>query len=306
MLNKRGKQPEEEEQEEEDSSDDSGDDKEEEGAAAKADVDNNKVDAITKAFKGVNLNVAQSFTGWDGDKGAFAKGLPEFDYTSILDDAFVLNIGKRRHGKTTNTDHIMWNKQHCYPVGIVFTHTKFNGFWQKRVPAKYIHETYDPGVLNGLFQRNKKILEDPEQDNVNPWAFVILDDCVSQHELMHDTALKELASAGRHYKIFTIINTQYAYGINPLIRGNADYVFLFKQAQRRQRDAVAEDYMDSMPKKDALKVLDTITKVKHQMLVVDVDAETLSVAHCPGPDKLSDEQKHYKLGCREFWGDENY
>lgn len=264
------------------------------------------VDALTQAFKGVNLNVNQSYTGWDNKNGkGFMKGLPEFEWNNIMDDALVLNIGKRRKGKTTLTDYLMYHKQHSFPGGIVFTHTKFNGFWQKRVPAQMIHEKYDPAVLKALFDRNKAIIEDPGS-TVNPAMFVIIDDCVSQQELMYDAMLKELASAGRHYKLFTIINTQYAYGISPLIRGNADFVVLFKQAQKRQRDAVAEDFLDSIDKKAATALVDAVTKVKYQVLVVDIDEEQYYVGHCAGPDNMTEEQKHYKLGCREFWQNNVY
>jgi len=263
---------------------------------------NNDLAKMIDSYKGMDLSVNRMSTGFDVETGDFKPSLPEFDYKTILEDALILNIGKRRKGKTTNTDYIMFNIKHYFPVGLVFTHTKFNGFWQKRVPADFIHEQYDPAILQRLFKRNKNLIEDPE-NTINPAAFVILDDCVSQNELMYDKVLKELASAGRHYKIFTIINTQYAYGINPLIRGNADYVFLFKQAQKKQRDAVAEDYLDNLDKRIAQQLVDTVTKVKYQMLAIDIDEEKYYMAHCKGQDEMTEEQKYYKLGCRQFWED---
>lgn len=264
--------------------------------------DADKTGKLGEAYRGIDLSVAPSYTGWDnkGGKG-FMKGLPEFEFTKIVDDALILNIGKRRRGKTTMTDWIMYFKKDKFPCGIVFSHTKFNGFWQQRVPEQYIHEKYDPAILKRLFNRQRKLLQDPTKAHINPACFVILDDCVSQNELMYDEQLKELASAGRHYKIFTIINTQYAYGINPLIRGNTDYVIVFKQSQKRQRDAIVEDYLDTLDKNTAKRLVDDVTKVKHQTLVIDVDSEQLFLGHCKPPEEKTAEENQYVLGCREYW-----
>jgi hypothetical protein len=258
-----------------------------------------ELESVVQAYSGTNLNVSQSKTGWDNlNNTGFLEGLPDFNYNEIENDAFCLNIGRRRCGKTTNTDYLLYNKRHVFPMGIVFTHTKFNGFWQKRVPSDYIHERYEPEILRELFKRQKHIIAMGEQSPIVSNAFVIFDDCVSQDELKYDSEIRELAAAGRHYDIFSVINTQYAYGIGPLLRGNSDTVFLFDQAQHRQREAVTQDFMDRFDKRSAMKLLDSVTAEKHACLAIDIQTSKMYRAK---PGKLPDED--YKLGCKEFWGD---
>eukprot|EP00741_Cyanophora_paradoxa_P022618 tig00000248_g21843.t1 len=56
-----------------------------------------------------------------------------------------------------------------------------------------------------------------KEDPVDPRFFVLLDDVISDARLRYDEALNELFVAGRHYKIMTLITTQYAKGINPVL-----------------------------------------------------------------------------------------
>jgi predicted GIY-YIG superfamily endonuclease len=249
---------------------------------------------IIDAHKRVSLRVQPSHTGWDNDKQAFMKGLQPTDYSKILDNALIVNIGRRRSGKSHNCDWIMYNKRDVFPWGVVFTKTKFNGFWQKRCPNAYIYNGYKPDVLRRLFEHQQKLVAMGDDCPVNRKMFVIIDDCASQTELMHCEQIKEAANNGRHYDMLFLINTQYAFALSTTIRGNADDVFIFEQQQRRQREAVVEDFIDRLDKKEAIALLDAVTEVKYTALHVSANDRKLFIAKAETPPE-------YKLGCKEYW-----
>ena len=50
--------------------------------------------------------------------------------------------------------------------------------------------------------------------------------------------IMELFVAGRHYRLFVLITTQYAKAITPTLRGNTDYCFMMKCLQQRQLESL--------------------------------------------------------------------
>ena len=105
------------------------------------------------------------------------------------------------------------------PARIVISQTdELNKFWRDYVPEKYILKHCDPGILDAVFERQKYILNHPqwtdEKDKKAPF-FVLLDDVISDHRLRYDANLMELFVAGRHYRLFVLITTQYAKAITP-------------------------------------------------------------------------------------------
>jgi hypothetical protein len=111
----------------------------------------------------------------------------------------------------------------------------------------------------------------------------------------------ELFVAGRHYRLFVLITTQYAKAITPTLRGNTDYLFLFKTVQQRQKEALCEDYFGSFFTKDGFyHTLDTYTE-DSEGLVVDTSPENHVTpdemmrwwkAVDPGP---------FPMGSKEYW-----
>ena len=131
--------------------------------------------------------------------------LLEFDPTEMKIDATIVAVGKRRTGKTWVFRNIMYLFKDKFQAGLVISQTdELNKFWQQYVPKKYIFNRYDPEILQAVFRRQKKILNDvnktdAEKDAEAPF-FILLDDVISDSRLKYDEALMELFVAGRHYR----------------------------------------------------------------------------------------------------------
>ena len=231
--------------------------------------------------------------------------LQEFDTGSIKLDATIVAVGKRRTGKSWVFRNIMYLMKEKISAGIVISQTdELNKFWRQYVPKKYIYKKYEPEILDIVFKRQKKILNDTgltdkEKEEKAPF-FVLLDDVISDQRLKHDPNLMELFVSGRHYKLFVLITTQYAKAITPTLRGNTDYCFICKTVQQRQREALWEDYADFLTKDAFGQILDAYTE-DNEVLVIDTCPE-----HEVDPLQMiywwkAQDPGEFKIGSKDYW-----
>ena len=146
--------------------------------------------------------------------------ITEFQPSDIKLDATIVAVGKRRTGKSWVFRNLMYLMKDQFQAGIVISQTdELNKFWRQYIPSKYIYPKYEPEILDAVFVRQKKILNDKnlsdeEKEKKAPF-FILLDDVISDQRLRYDANLMELFVAGRHYKLFVLITTQYAKAITP-------------------------------------------------------------------------------------------
>eukprot|EP00965_Chrysotila_dentata_P243958 6205706-Pleurochrysis_carterae.AAC.1 len=229
--------------------------------------------------------------------------LAEFDPSTIKLDGTVVAVGKRRTGKSWIFRNIMYLMKDKIPAGIAISQTdELNKFWRQYIPAKYIYPKYQPEILDAVFKRQKKILNDDaltekEKEAQAPF-FILLDDVISDQRLKYDSNLMELFVAGRHYKLFVLITTQYAKAITPTLRGNTDYCFIMKTIQQKQREALWEDFGDFLTKDAFAHMIDAYTE-DNEVLVIDTcpehQVDPLQMLYWwkavdPGPFKVGSEE----------------
>lgn len=231
--------------------------------------------------------------------------LQEFDPSTIKLDGTIVAVGKRRTGKSWVFRNLMYLMKDTIPAGIVISQTdELNKFWRQYIPSKFIYPHYEPEILETVFKRQKKILNDnslteEEKDKLAPF-FVLLDDVISDQRLKYDSNLMELFVAGRHYRLFVLITTQYAKAITPTLRGNTDYCFIMKCIQQRQREALWEDFGDFLTKDAFAQILDAYTE-DNEVLVIDTCPE-----HTVDPLEMlywwkACDPGEYKMGSKEYW-----
>jgi hypothetical protein len=163
----------------------------------------------------------------------------------ILDDFTVLLVGRRRSGKTWIARWLMYHLRKRFSCGVVITGTKLNHFWQKHVPAEFIHDIEDMElVLRTIYKRQEWILEHPEL-GLDPRIFIILDDVLSEKYMVRfNKFLSKAFTDGRHHKIFTLITSQDPKGVPPMLRENADLCIMFRQFQKSRKKCCVEEYLD--------------------------------------------------------------
>eukprot|EP00965_Chrysotila_dentata_P087573 2890669-Pleurochrysis_carterae.AAC.1 len=228
-----------------------------------------------------------------------------FNPEDIKLDGTIVAVGKRRTGKSWVFRNLMYLMRDKIPAGIVISQTdELNKFWRQYIPSKYIYAKYEPEILDAVFARQKKLLNDnklsdKEKEKKAPF-FVLLDDVISDQRLRYDSNLMELFVAGRHYKLFVLITTQYAKAITPTLLGNTDYCFIMKTIQQRQRESLWEDFGDFSTKDAFSQLIDAYTE-DNEVLVIDTCPEhTVDPLNMLYWWKASDPGE-FKMGSAEYW-----
>ena len=218
--------------------------------------------------------------------------LKKFDPSTIKSDSVVVFIGKRNTGKSyCMKDILSYHKE--LPVGVVISPTETaNGYFEKFIPNMLIYEEYTPEILKKFLDRQisinkqKKIQEQKYgQTDIDPRAFLILDDCLYDKTWPNDKSIRSIFMNGRHYGIFFLITMQHSLGIGPALRGNIDYVFIFKNNIIKEREKIYSHYAGIFNDFQTFcAVMDNCTQ-NYECIVIDYKTQS---------NKLEDQVKWYK------------
>lgn len=219
----------------------------------------------------------------------------------------IVLIGRRDTGKSYLVKDILYYHQDI-PIGTVISGTEAgNGFYSAHVPKLFIHDEYNTTIIENILQRQrtvlkvvKKELETQKKTNIDPRAFVILDDCLYDATWAKDKVMRLLFMNGRHWKVMLVITMQYPLGIPPNLRTNIDYVFILREPYIANRKRIYENYAGMFPTFESFcQVMDQCTE-NYECLVINNNAKS---------NKLQDlifwykaeSHPNFKLGSKEFW-----
>jgi len=211
--------------------------------------------------------------------------LKKFKIKSILPDATILCLGKRRSGKSWLVRDIFYNHRHI-PSGVVFSGTEeASPFYSDFIPDCFIHPEYDPEIIDSLMNKQKRKIREAKQTKKSDTGklpsnnmFVVLDDML--HDAQNwkkDKTIKSIFFNGRHFNFLFILTLQYPLGITPDLRSNIDYVFIFNEPSVKNRKKIYDDYAGMIPSFDHFcNILDACTQ-NHECLVIKTSANTSSL-----------------------------
>lgn len=241
------------------------------------------------------------------NQGAVSVNLRKFSMKTIPQDAVCVFIGRRRTGKSTLVRDLLFHHQDL-PMGCVISGTEeSNGFFKKMVPPMFIHGEYNPIILANFVKRQKLVMQKIQQDgdrgvksNLDPRAFLILDDCMYDDSWTHDKNIRYLFMNGRWLKVFFIITMQFPLGIQPALRTNVDYVFILREPYLNNRKRLFENYGSAFPSFEFFcQIMDQCTQ----------NYECIVINNCTSSNKMEDTifwykaevHGEFKLGAPELW-----
>ncbi len=239
--------------------------------------------------------------------------LKKFDMRNISFDTddtngpVIVLIGRRDTGKTYLVRDLLYYHQDI-PIGTVISGTEAgNGFYSKHVPKLFIHDEYNTAIIENILKRQRAVLKQVKREvvtykksNIDPRAFVILDDCLFDATWTRDKMMRLLFMNGRHWKIMLIITMQYPLGVPPVLRTNIDYVFILREPYLTNRKRIWENYAGMFPTFESfVQVMDQCTE-NYECLVINNNVKS---------NKLHDQifwykaepHNDFKLGSKEFW-----
>ena len=237
--------------------------------------------------------------------------LKKFDMSEITSDKVVVLIGKRNTGKSFLVKDLLYHHRKV-PIGTVISATESaNPFYADILPSLFIHDYYTPEIIANVCKRQKLIVNKMRaemskfrESKINPFAFLILDDCLFDSSWVRDNNIRSLFMNGRHYKILFIITMQYALGIPPNLRTNIDFVFILRENYVSNRKRLYEHYAGMFPTFEMFcQVMDQCTE-NYECLVINNSAKSNRLVDQVFWYKASPHED-YKIGAPEFWQHHN-
>ena len=209
----------------------------------------------------------------------------------------ITMIGKPGSGKSVLIKALLAAKQHIIPVGTVISGSEdTNHFYESLFPSAFIYESFKLSIIDSVKTRQKHAT-----DNLpNPWAVLILDDCMDDVKIFNDPIMIGLMKNSRHWSLLTIISTQYCLDFKPVIRTNMDGVFIFREPNLDNRQKLYRNFASIIPSFELFcQIMDVIT-VNHTCLYIHNISASNNWQDCCFyiraplvPD--------FKFGCSEFW-----
>lgn len=205
--------------------------------------------------------------------------------SKIGDNKVIVFVGKRHSGKSCLVlDYLSHNLD--IPIGMVISPTdSYNNTFKGRVPDFFIHNEITPELLDSFLKRQEKRSEAARSNpNIDPRAFLILDDCMADSKKwVNNRTIRFLFMNGRHVNTTLIITLQDPVGIPPSLRTNIDYVFLCKDTNKQNRKKMYDMYAGMFPSSQLFE--DTMFQVcdKYNALVLYKNSQS------------------YKLDDQVFW-----
>ena len=219
----------------------------------------------------------------------------------------VVLIGRRDTGKSFLVRDLLYYHQEI-PIGTVISGTEEgNGFYGKLVPKLFIHNEYNTAIIENILKRQrtvlkqiKKEMETYKRSNIDPRAFVILDDCLYDATWTRDKMIRLIFMNGRHWKIMLVITMQYPLGVPPTLRTNIDYVFILREPYIANRKRIYENYAGMFPTFESFcQVMDQCTE-NYECLVINNNSKSNRL-HDQVFWYKADNHNDFKLGSKEFW-----
>lgn len=232
--------------------------------------------------------------------------LKKFNPKNIGSESVIVLIGKRACGKSTTLKDIL-SYHNDIPVGVVISPTeKANGYFEKFIPRLLIFDEPDENTIHKFLERQMKISTERKRElkkfgnsQIDARAFLILDDCLYDKRWINNINIRSLFMNGRHYKTFLCITIQHGMGIPPNLRNNIDYVFIFRNNIRREREKIYQHYAGMFPTFEAFEQVMLQTTENYECMVIDNRTQS---------NKIEDqvfwykaEEKHFKMCSPDLW-----
>jgi len=206
----------------------------------------------------------------------------------------IVLIGKKDTGKSFLVKDILANTRSCFPVGTVISGTEVaNPFFQDMVPSKLIHDKYKPEIVMNAIKRQLTVKQQRNHErkghggstNVDPRAFLILDDCLYDKSWINEESTRYIFMNGRHIDMVTMITMQYPLGVPPNLRTNIDFVFILRENNITNRKRIYDNYAGMFPTFDMFcQFMDQCTE----------NYECLVIANGVQSNKLDDQVFWYR------------
>ena len=213
----------------------------------------------------------------------------------LLDDFSVVH----NTGKSSLISSIMYEKSHIFPIGMAISGTEVSNhhYSSSILPSTFVYNSLEKSKIEDFLKR-----QDVAKAHLqNPWAFLVIDDCMDDPKLFNDPLFQKLFKNGRHAKCLFFLGLQYCLDVKPNIRVNIDGTFILREPNLKMRKSLYENYAGIFQDFSSFcTVLDQISD-DYTALYIHNATTSNKIEDCVFWYKAKPVPKDFKFGCKEFW-----
>jgi hypothetical protein len=234
-----------------------------------------------------------------------AKIWPKHDKDFRGGGRYIL-VGSPGKGKSTVIKSILYHKKHILPVGEIFSGTEeSNGFFAEFVPNLFITNGLDSKDLTAIenFEKRQKFSHKfLEPNHMNPWAFLVIDDCTYDPKFLKREVMQRLHKNGRHWRMLYLLSLQYAMDANVQLRTTISGVFLFRDAVESSLKKLYLNFGINVNFQEFKELMSALTN-DYSCLFIDFTVQSDNIEDCYFYYKADIDEipKGWKIGCSDYW-----
>lgn len=175
--------------------------------------------------------------------------LPRFDMARINHNNTILVVGRRGSGKSTLIKDILWHRRRTPRLMCMSGTEESNLDYQNYVPSMFVYDSLDMDALRRYIacvqQKSDEWRRGERKER--PDSGLLLDDVMYDRKPMRSVEIRRLLMNGRHWNVLFILAMQYCMDIDPALRTQIDYMFVFKDHILKNRKRLWENYFGMIP-----------------------------------------------------------
>jgi hypothetical protein len=205
----------------------------------------------------------------------------------------------RNTGKSFLISSLLYEKSHIFPTAMVCSGTEdSNHHYSRIIPPTFIYGNLNKDKVQDFVKRQKIAKEHLE----NPWAVLLLDDCMDDPKMFNDPLFQGIFKNGRHWKMWFILSLQYCLDVKPVIRTNIDGTFILRETNMRNRRSLWENYAGVIPDFSMFNdIMDQLT-TDYTALYIHNATTSNNIEDCVFWYRAKPTPKDFRFGSDEFWG----
>lgn len=220
---------------------------------------------------------------------------------NIKKGSVICLIGARGSGKSVAVKALCDNFKEIPRFEVVSKTEKNNGFFSDFIPQDSIYHNYNMELLPQIFTRQDYLINKYGKDDSRTHLVLILDDCLCDKRIWKSGEIGELLMNGRHRNITFIFTLQYLIGINPELRTNIDFVFIYGQEANNDKKKIFDNYAGMFDNLQQFKkVFNDITE-DYRCMVINRSVKTNEIEKKIFWYKAPLDIKPFKAGHSMFW-----
>ena len=222
--------------------------------------------------------------------------LTRFDPSTMKPHRILMFVGRRGVGKSVALEDVMSRLTVHYTMAMTPTEDSATMF-RKHIPESSIFNTFNVAKIDAMVQMQRQMARSPKLHN----ALLILDDCMYDRRAFKHVSVRDIFMNGRHSHITLAVTSQYCLDLSPDLRGNCDYVFIFRDTVISNKQRLWKYFFGMFETyQDFSRVMDTCTE-DFGCLVLDNTAKSNDIESCVFWWRANPSPPPFKLGSKVFW-----